>query len=140
MNSYNIIKIVHIAAMISWMVGLFYLPRLFVYHCQAVKDSKSDELFKIMEYKLMRIIMNPAMIITFISGFYLITLIGFAPWLHAKITLVLALAAFHGFLAKCRKDFSFNNNKKSEKFYRIINEIPTILMLLIVSLVVIKPF
>lgn len=140
MDPYNFFKIIHFISLISWMVGLFYLPRLFVYHCQVDNKSQSDEIFQIMERKLLRIIMNPAMIITFISGFYLISIVGIAPWLHAKITLVLFLAGFHGFLANCRKKFANGKNIKSEKFYRIINEVPTILLILIVTLAVIKPF
>ncbi len=140
MDLYSILKIIHLAAIISWMVGLFYLPRLFVYHCQVKNDSESYKIFQTMEYKLLKIIMNPAMIVSFLSGFYLASLIGFQPWLHAKITLVLIMAGFHGYLAKCRKKFANNQNQNSEKFYRIINEIPTILMLGILIMVVIKPF
>ena len=104
MDAYSFFKIIHILSIISWMVGLFYLPRLFVYHCQVKNGSQSDKIFQTMEQKLLRIIMNPAMIISFISGLYLASLVGFEPWLHAKLTLVLALAGFHGYLAKCRKD------------------------------------
>lgn len=140
MDLYSFFKIIHIIAMISWMVGLFYLPRLYVYHCKVSKNSEADEIFKTMELKLLRIIMNPAMIITFLSGLYLISFVGFGGWLHAKLTLVFILAGFHGYLASCRKKFASNNNQKSEKFYRIINEVPTILLILIVILVIIKPF
>jgi putative membrane protein len=123
------------------MCGLFYLPRLFVYHTKANIGSELDLTLQIMERKLLKIIMNPAMILSFIFGFWLIHLIGFSGgWLHFKITLVLALAGFHGFLSKCRKDFASGKNKHSEKFYRIINEVPTILMIAIVFLAILKPF
>ena len=139
-NIFLLLKTIHIIAVISWMAGLLYLPRLFVYHSQ-IKDKKTNELFKTMEIKLLRIIMNPAMIITFISGISLIHFVGFSSgWLHFKILLVIFMSIFHGFLARCRKEFVNDNNQRSEKFYRIINEIPTILMVLIVVLVVFKPF
>ena len=137
---YNITKIIHLIAMISWMVGLFYLPRLYVYHCTVKKDSDCDKTFQIMERKLLKIIMNPAMIITFISGLYLISFIGFAPWLHFKLVFVLFLAAFHGYLSSVRKKFANHSNLKSDKFYRIIIQIPTILLIVIISSVVFKPF
>ena len=140
-NIFFLLKSIHIFAIISWMAGLFYLPRLFVYHCRVEVNSKTDALFQLMEARLLRIIMNPAMIVTFISGFGLAYIIGFNQgWLHFKILLVLFLAAFHGFLARYRKSFAVGENNKSEKFYRIINEIPTILALLIVVLVIFKPF
>ena len=139
---FDIIKILHIVAVISWMAGLLYLPRIFVYHCQVEANSQSDKLFQTMERKLLRFIMNPAMILVFIFGFYLAYQIGFdsGKWLHLKILLVFILAAYHGFLTKCRANFANNTNKHSEKFYRIINEIPTILMIIIVALVILKPF
>lgn len=137
---YNLTKIIHLIAMISWMVGLFYLPRLFVYHCKVQKNSDCDLTFQTMEAKLLRIIMNPAMIITFISGLYLISFVGFAPWIHIKLAFVLCLAGFHGYLSSIRRKFVNNKNDKSEKFFRIINEVPTILLIAIISIVVIKPF
>lgn len=141
MDLYLIIKSLHIISVIAWMAGMFYLPRLFVYHTGAQKGGELDETLKIMERKLLRIIINPAMILTFIFGFWLIYYIGFSGgWLHAKIFLVLVLAGFHGFLAKCRKDFEKGENKRTEKFYRIINEVPTLLAIIIVFLVVLKPF
>jgi protoporphyrinogen IX oxidase len=140
-NTYLIIKSLHIIFVIAWMCGLFYLPRLFVYHSKAEQGGELDKTLQIMERKLLRIIMNPAMILSFIFGFWLIHYIGFSGgWLHAKITLVLFLAGFHGFLAKCRKDFVSGKNKHSEKFYRIANEAPTLLMIAIVFLVILKPF
>lgn len=141
MDSYLIIKSLHIISVIAWMAGMLYLPRLFVYHTKAQKGGELDETLKIMERKLLRIIINPAMILTFVFGFWLVYYIGFSGgWLHAKLFLVVLLSAFHGFLAKCRKDFEKGENKKSEKFYRIINEIPTLLMIIIIFLVVLKPF
>lgn len=141
-ETYDIIKILHIIAVISWLAGLLYLPRIFVYHCRVEHNSPSDLLFREMERKLLRLIMNPAMILTFIFGFYLAIEIGFegSYWLHLKILLVLILAGFHGFLASCRKKFAYNKNKYSHKFYRLINEIPTLIMIAVVSLVILKPF
>lgn len=138
---YDIAKILHIIAVISWLAGLLYLPRIFVYHAGVVAGSESDKIFQVMELKLLRYIMLPAMILVFIFGFYLAKEIGFEfIWLHIKITLVLCLAAYHGFLSKCRKNFVKGQNKYSSKFYRIINEVPTLLMIAIVTLVILKPF
>ncbi len=138
---YDIIKILHIVAVISWLAGLLYLPRIFVYHTQVAVDSDVDRMFQIMEKRLMHLIMLPAMLLVFCFGFYLASQIGFdLVWLQIKITLVLILAGYHGFLSHCRKKFKTGENKYSEKFYRIINEVPTILMLLIVTLVILKPF
>ena len=137
---YNFFKIIHIIAFISWMVGLFYLPRLFVYHTKVKSGSEADNLFQTMELKLLRIIMNPAMIITFLTGFYLLSIHGFEVWLHIKLTLVIILAGFHGMLARWRKIFANGQNQNSEKFYRYINEVPTIILILIVTLVVTRPF
>jgi len=138
---YDVIKILHIVAVISWMAGLLYLPRIFVYHCQVEHNSKTAEIFQTMEKRLLYFIMTPAMILTFAFGFYLASQIGFEfIWLHIKITLVLLLAAYQGFLSKCRKKFATGQNKHSQKFYRIINEVPTLLMIIIVTLVILKPF
>lgn len=138
---YEIAKIIHIIAVISWMAGLLYLPRIFVYHTQVEKGGEADKIFQVMELKLLKLIMNPAMIIVFIFGIYLANEFGFdAKWIHIKIALVLVLAGFHGFLAKCRKNFAQGQNKYSQKFFRIINEIPIILAIAIVSLVILKPF
>jgi putative membrane protein len=141
-NAYLIVKSLHIISVISWMVGMLYLPRLFVYHTKAKIGSELDTTLQTMELKLIKIIINPAMIASFVSGVWLIYFIGFSSggWLHAKILLVLILAGFHGFLSKCRKNFVAGSNKKSEKFYRIINEVPAVLMVAIVFLVVLKPF
>jgi putative membrane protein len=138
---YNIIKILHIISLISWLAGLLYLPRIFVYHTQVKIGSESDKIFQIMERRLIRFIMMPAMILTFLSGFYLASEIGFGfAWLHIKITLALILAGFHGALSRYRKNFENGTNKNSQKFFRIINEVPTLLMIVIVALVILKPF
>ncbi len=138
---YEVLKVLHLVAVISWMAGLLYLPRIFVYHCNAKAGSELDQTLQIMEKKLLRFIMNPAMIIVFILGFALAYNIGFEfIWLHIKITLALILAGYHGFLAKCRKNFANHKNKHSQKFYRIINEIPIIIATFIIFLVIIKPF
>ncbi len=144
---YGWIKAFHIIAVIAWMAGMLYLPRLFVYHCDAAKGSAQSETFKVMERRLLRGIINPAMIATYVFGAWLAWLLadsrypGYLPgWLWAKIVLVLALSAVHGMLSRWRQDFAADNNQHSQKFYRIINEIPTVLMILIVLLVVLKPF
>jgi len=144
MELYLWLKAAHIVAVISWMVGLLYLPRLFVYHASEKPGSAVSKKFKIMEHKLLRFIMTPAMIITFIFG---IAIIQQYPayymtekWIHAKFSFVLLLAAYHGFCASTVKKFARDENTKSEKFYRITNEIPTVLMIAIVFLVVLKPF
>ncbi len=140
-NLYLIIKSLHIIFVIAWMCGMLYLPRLFVYHSKATQGGELDKTLQIMERKLLRIIINPAMILSFIFGFWLIHFIGFSGgWLHLKIVLALTLIGFHIFLSKRRKDFESGKNKHSEKFYRIINELPTLLMIAIVFLVVLKPF
>jgi putative membrane protein len=144
---YEWIKAFHIIAVIAWMAGMLYLPRLFVYHCAAEPGSVQSETFKAMERRLLRAIINPAMIATWVFGLWLAWLgpdsrYGWfaSGWLWAKIILVLALSAVHGLLARWRKDFALDRNRHSQKFYRIINEVPTVLMILIVVLVVLKPF
>lgn len=135
-------KALHIISMVAWMAGMFYLPRLYVYHTRVAKGSEADQLFQTMERKLLRVIINPAMVLTIVFGVCLI-LSNMAVlqqgWLHAKFLLVFLLIGFHGFLAKTRKDFAAGRNRRSEKFYRLINEIPTILLIGIVILAVIKP-
>ena len=144
---YAWIKAFHIIAVIAWMAGMLYLPRLFVYHCAAEKGSVQSETFKVMERRLLRVIINPAMIATWVLGLWLAWLgpdsrFGWfnAGWLQAKMALVLALSALHGLCARWRKDFAADNNRHSQKFYRIINEVPALLLILIVLLVVLKPF
>lgn len=140
-NLYLLIKSLHIIAVISWLAGLLYLPRLFVYHSRAAKGSELDNTFQIMERKLLNYITTPAMIIAVFLGLTLAHLIGFDyTWLHIKITLVLILIGFHLFLIKCRKNFVNGKNVYSEKFYRIINEAPTIIMILVIFLVIFKPY
>lgn len=142
---YLTLKAVHLIFVISWMAGLLYLPRLYVYHTQVTTGSEASEKFKVMERRLLRTIINPAGIVVFISGILLIIATGAgAPgtgaWLHAKIVLVLILGAVHGSLAKFRKEFERDERKRTERFYRILNEGPTLLMVVIVFLAVLKPF
>jgi putative membrane protein len=140
---YALYKALHIISVIAWMAGMLYLPRLFVYHADADKGSELSETFKIMERKLLRIIINPAMVLTFVFGGLMLwenPEILKQGWMHAKITLVLGMTAFNGFLARWRKQFVKDQNTKSAKFYRGVNEIPTMLMIVIVILVVMKPF
>jgi protoporphyrinogen IX oxidase len=139
---YEWIKALHVIAVISWMAGMLYLPRLFVYHCDAEIGSKQSETFKVMERRLLRAIINPAMIVTWLAGLYL-AWVGHwfsAAWLHGKLLLVVLLSGVHGFFARWVKDFAADRNRRSPKFYRIINEVPTVLMIGIVILVIVKPF
>ncbi len=140
---YEWIKAFHLIFVISWMVGLFYLPRLFVYHCEVKKGTKEDFLFQTMERRLLRIIMNPSMILSLVLGLWLAYIYGFKNlgiWFHIKMTCVVILMGFHHFLGKIRKDFERGQNKHTAKFYKIVNEIPTILMVITVILVIVKPF
>ena len=146
MNTYLLFKSIHLIAIISWMVGLLYLPRIFVYHSEAIKNSKSEDLmstFKVMERKLFIYIMNPAMIVSWVLGILLINTIGIDNmgflWLQLKLIFVVILTIYHFFLLQCLKKFSNNNNSYSPKFYRIINEIPTVLLIGIILVVVFKP-
>jgi len=136
------LKSLHIIAMIAWMAGMLYLPRLFVYHCDAEPGSKQSETFKVMERRLLKAIINPAMIATWIFGLWLAWEAGFfrSGWLHAKLALVLVLSGVHGWYVRLTRDFAQDRNRHSQKFYRYLNEIPTVLMILIVLLVVLKPF
>jgi protoporphyrinogen IX oxidase len=134
-------KAFHIIAIIAWMAGMLYLPRLFIYHCGAEPGSKQSETFKVMEQRLLWISINPAMIVSWVLGLWLAFDGGFfaSGWLHAKLALVLALSGMHGLFVRWSRDFAAVRNRHSEKFYRIINEIPTLLMIGIVLLVVLKP-
>ncbi len=134
-------KAVHIMAIIAWMAGMLYLPRLFVYHCGAEPGSRQSETFKVMERRLLTVIINPAMVIAWILGLWLAYEGGFlhSGWFHAKLALVLVLSAVHGLFVRWVRDFAADRNRHSDKFYRIINEVPTILMIGIVLLVVLKP-
>ncbi|SKA35460.1 protoporphyrinogen oxidase HemJ [Consotaella salsifontis] len=136
------IKAFHIIAVISWMAGLFYLPRLFVYHTEAGARTPQSETFKVMEEKLLRVIINPAMIATWMTGLWIgWSMYGLmAGWLHAKLLLVVLLSGYHGFLSASRKRFARDENTKSSKYWRMMNEVPTVLMIIIVILVVVKPF
>jgi protoporphyrinogen IX oxidase len=139
---YEWIKALHVIAVISWMAGMLYLPRLFVYHCEAEIGSKQSETFKVMERRLLKAIINPAMIVTWLAGLYLAWSGHWlsSGWLRGKLALVILLTAVHGFFSRWVKDFGSDRNLRSQKFYRIINEVPTILMIFIVILVVVKPF
>jgi putative membrane protein len=136
------LKAFHIVAVIAWMAGMLYLPRLFVYHCDAEPGSKQSETFKVMERRLLKLIINPAMIATWVLGLWLVWDGGWyrSGWMHAKFALVLALSAVHGFFVRWVKDFAADRNTHSARFYRLANEIPTVLMIAVVLLVVLKPF
>ncbi len=135
-------KAFHIMAVIAWMAGMLYLPRLFVYHCGAEAGSRQSETFKVMERRLLKGIVNPAMIAAWALGLWLVYDGGWisAGWLHAKLTLVVVLSGLHGMLARWTADFAADRNRHSERFYRIVNEVPALLMIGIVIMVVIKPF
>src|SRR5438067_782493 len=139
---YEWIKALHVVAVIAWMAGMLYLPRLFVYHCEAAPGSAESETFKRMERRLLKAIINPAMIATWALGLWLIWAGGWltAGWLHAKLALVLVLSGAHGFFARWVKDFGADRNWRSAGFYRFVNEVPTLLMIAIVILVIVKPF
>jgi putative membrane protein len=136
------IKAVHVMAVISWMAGMLYLPRLFVYHCGAESGSRQSETFKVMERRLLRGIINPAMIVSWALGLWMVYDGGWisAHWLQVKLLLVVALSGLHGMLARWMADFAADRNRHSERFYRIVNEVPAVLMVGIVVMVVIKPF
>ena len=146
MNTYLLFKSIHLIAVISWMAGLLYLPRIFVYHSEAAQNNKSEDLietFKVMERRLLIYIMNPAMIVSWIFGILLIHTIGIdnfgSLWLQLKFIFVIILTIYHFFLFQCLGKFAENNNSHTPKFYRIINEIPTVLLISIILIVVFKP-
>ena len=136
------LKALHLVALISWMAGMLYLPRLFVYHAEAGPGSPQGETFKVMERRLLKAIMTPAMIATWALGLWLAYQGGWfkSGWLHAKIALVLAMSGVHGYLAGTVRRFAADENTKSPRFYRVLNEVPTLLMVAIIVLVVVKPF
>jgi putative membrane protein len=136
------IKAFHVIAVIAWMAGMLYLPRLFVYHCEAPVGSQQSETFKVMEGRLLRVIINPAMVVTWGLGLWLAWDGAFFsdPWLHAKLALVILLSGLHGFFASCVRAFAEDRNTHSQRFFRVMNEVPTLLMILIVILVIVKPF
>lgn len=143
-GAYPYLKALHIIAVVAWMAGLLYLPRLFVYHCAAKPGGEASETFKVMERRLFRGIMNPAMIAVWLLG----PALAFAaqsggwnqPWLHMKLLLVIGLTVLHHLMGRWRKAFERDANMRSARFYRIVNEVPTSLLVLIVFLVVLKPF
>ena len=143
MNSYLLFKSLHLIAVISWMAGLLYLPRIFVYHVENLKDKNTSSIFKTMERKLFFYIMTPAMILTWIFGLILVSSLGLevlsATWIKLKLLLVILLTLYHFYLSKLVNDFKLELNTKSSKFFRIINEVPTILLILIVFIVIFKP-
>jgi putative membrane protein len=143
LSHYDWFKALHVIAVISWMAGLLYLPRLFVYHADAAKGSELSGTLKVMERKLLRYIINPASIVVWITGPCLVWAnpdMLHQGWLHVKLTMVVLMTGYHHALAAWRKKFEKDENKKSAKFYRIANEIPTALMIVIVIMVVVKPF
>ena len=143
MNSYLLLKSLHLIAAISWMAGLLYLPRIFVYHVENLKDKNTSSIFKKMERKLFFYIMTPAMFLTWLFGLVLISSLGFeilsATWIKLKLLLVILLTLYHFYLSKLLNAFKLDKNTKSSKFFRAINEVPTILLILIVFIVVFKP-
>ena len=143
MNSYLLFKSLHLIAVISWMAGLLYLPRIFVYHVENLKDKNSSLIFKTMERKLYFYIMTPAMVLTWVFGLILISSLGFeifsTTWIKLKLLLVIILTLYHFYLSRLLGDLKLDQNTKSSKFFRIINEVPTILLILIVFTVVFKP-
>lgn len=143
-DGYLWLRALHVISIIAWMAGMLYLPRLYVYHTQVGPASPASDTFKVMERKLLRLIMNPAMIATFVSGGWLVWMLSpgiwSEGWLHGKLALVTGMAVMHGFLARWRKDFDADRNRHSQGFYRAMNEVPTVLMIGIVILVIVKPF
>jgi putative membrane protein len=136
------IKAFHVIAVIAWMAGMLYLPRLFVYHCQTPPGSEGSERFKVMERKLLKGIVNPSMILVWVFGLTLawLTEAHLETWFQLKFLLVMILSGFHGFLVRCWRDFAADRNPRSEKFYRMINEVPALLIVGIVILVIVRPF
>lgn len=141
-NHYNWIRAAHIIAVITWMAGMLYLPRLFVYHCETPPGSEGSERFKVMERRLLKGIINPSMMAVWILGLILAWVSGLydQTWFHLKFLLVIALSGIHGFLVGCWRDFAQDRNKRTARFYRVINEVPAVIMVLIVILAVVKPF
>jgi putative membrane protein len=136
------VKALHIISVIAWMAGMLYLPRLFVYHAEAARGSEASETFKVMERRLLKAIVNPSMILVFLTGFTLVYLTGDwrDGWWQAKFILVLGVAGLHGYFARCVRSFAEDRNERPARFYRFLNEAPTILMIFIVGLAVVKPF
>jgi putative membrane protein len=141
-GAYDWVKAVHVIAIIAWMAGMLYLPRLFVYHCEAPPGSPQAETFKVMERRLLEVIINPAMIISWVVGLWLAWTGGWfaAGWFHAKLLAVLALSGVHGYFSAAVRAFGEDRNTKPARHWRIMNEVPTLLMIAIVILVIVKPF
>jgi putative membrane protein len=141
-GAYPWIKALHIVAVMAWMAGMLYLPRLYVYHAGAAPGSEASEMLKVMERRLLRAIVNPAMVASFVLGVLLLVAIDAwdQGWVWAKLAFVLAMGAIHGLLARWRRDFAADRNRHSARFYRVVNEVPTLLLIAIVILVVVKPF
>ena len=139
---YPWIKALHVISVVAWMAGMLYLPRLYVYHADVPVGSARSEMLKVMERRLLRAIVNPAMIATWVFG--LILLIQYEVytqhWMHAKLVLVVILSAVHGFFARWRRDFAADRNRRPARFYRLANEVPTVILVLVVLLAVAKPF
>ena len=145
MNIYLTFKVLHIVALISWMAGMLYLPRLFVYHSNKNNSEDTNKVFCIMEYRLIKYIMNPAMIFTWIFGIFLLfnpqsNVNIFSFWFLIKILCVLVMSALHGHFSYCRKKLEFNNLYKTSRYFKIINEVPTVLLLIIVIMVIFRPY
>lgn len=147
LGAYAWIKALHVIAVISWMAGLLYLPRLFVYHCDAEVGSVQSETFKVMEHNLSQFIMRPAMIATLVFGLGMIAIPGTPGhfvtagyWLWLKVAFVIGLLLMHFFMIRWRNDFALDRNEKPQRFFRFMNEVPTLLMIGIVLLVIVKPF
>jgi protoporphyrinogen IX oxidase len=136
------VKALHVISVIAWMAGMLYLPRLFVYHAEAAKGSETSETFKVMERRLLKAIVNPSIILVFLTGFTLVYLTGDWQdgWWQAKFVLVLVLTGLHGYFARCVRSFADDRNERPARFYRFLNEAPTILMIFIAVLAVVKPF
>lgn len=135
------VKAIHVIAVISWMAGMLYLPRLFIYHCDAEKGSAQSETFKVMEQRLLRLIINPAMVVTWALGLWMAyQLYPFGYWLWVKIAAVVALSAVHGRFSKAVREFGEDRNTRSARHWRMMNEVPTLLMIVIVVMVIVKPF
>ena len=143
-NNYSLIKAFHVISMVAWMSAILYLPRLFVYHTTVKRNSEASKMLKIMEYRLQKFIMNPAMLLTIIFGVFLLKTNGIInwteKWIYFKLLGVFLLLVVHNLLGRYRKDFFLDKNKHSGKFYKILNEVPTILLIVIILLVYLKPF
>ena len=140
--SYDVIKALHLISVISWMAGLLYLPRLFVYHAETTVGSVRAETFKVMERRLLKAIMNPAMVASFVFGIWMIVLapgLFYEPWMHVKILFVLLMAGCHGVFSKMRRRLENDEPPQPPRAYRIWNEVPTVLMVIIVFMAVVKP-